>query len=342
MGMDDREAAKLRQEIERLTHELDDMRIISENTIEHSTQLENTLIEQNTKLDLLKDKMKKYLSPQLYKALVGGTTNAEIIHKRKKLTIFFSDIVNFSAITDSVESELLSDVLNQYLNRMAEIATKWGGTIDKFMGDGMMVFFGDPEFIDDVTHALNCARMALDMLDELSVLRTRWRQMGMFHTLRVRMGINTGYCTVGNFGSSNRMEYTIVGGQVNIASRLENLAEPDSIYTSQATYALIQDLVVCEFVDSTSVKGIHYPIEVYRLTGMKGAQSLAASMIETTRNGFVLKEFTYDAESTAAREREAMKNALRCALDVLEQSTGAVAASAGPSTGAPPVGAEET
>jgi len=342
MGMDDHEAAKLRQEIERLTHELDDMRIISENTIEHSTQLENTLIEQNTKLDLLKDKMKKYLSPQLYKALVGGTTNAEIIHKRKKLTIFFSDIVNFSAITDSVESELLSDVLNQYLNRMAEIATKWGGTIDKFMGDGMMVFFGDPEFVDDVTHALNCARMALDMLDELSVLRTRWRQMGMFHTLRVRMGINTGYCTVGNFGSSNRMEYTIVGGQVNIASRLENLAEPDSIYTSQATYALIQDLVVCEFVDSTSVKGIHYPIEVYRLTGMKGAQSLAASMIETTRNGFVLKEFTYDAESTAAREREAMKNALRCALDVLQQSTDAVAASAGPSTGAPPVGAEET
>jgi class 3 adenylate cyclase len=208
------------------------------------------------------------------------------------------------------------------------------------MGDGMMVFFGDPEFIDDATHALNCARMALEMLDELSVLRTRWRQMGMFHTLRVRMGINTGYCTVGNFGSSNRMEYTIVGGQVNIASRLENLAEPDSIYISQAVYALIQDLAVCEFVDNTSVKGIHYPIEVYRLTGMKGAQSLAASMMETTRNGFVLKELTYVAESTGAKEREAMKHALRRALDVLERST-AVAASAGPSTCAPPAGAEE-
>ncbi len=209
--MDEAEVTSLKKEIERLTHELEDLRILGENTIDHSTQLENTLIEQNTRLDLLKDKMKKYLSPQLYKALVGGTSNAEIIHKRKKLTIFFSDIVGFSAITDSVESELLSDVLNQYLNRMAEIATKWGGTIDKFMGDGMMVFFGDPEFIDDATHALNCARMALEMLDELSILRSRWRQMGMFHTLRVRMGINTGYCTVGNFGSSNRMEYTIVG-----------------------------------------------------------------------------------------------------------------------------------
>ena len=340
--MDDSEATKLRQEIERLTHELDDMRILGENTIEHSTQLENTLIEQNSKLDLLKDKMKKYLSPQLYKALVGGTSNAEIIHKRKKLTIFFSDIVGFSAITDSVESELLSDVLNQYLNRMAEIATKWGGTIDKFMGDGMMVFFGDPEFIDDATHALNCARMALEMLDELSVLRTQWRQMGMFHTLRVRMGINTGYCTVGNFGSSNRMEYTIVGGQVNIASRLENMAEPDSIFISQATYALIQDLAVCEFVDNTSVKGIHYPIEVYRLTGMKGEQSLAAAMLQTTHGGFVLEELTYDTASIQPREREAMKHALRRALDILERAEDIGAPPAGPPTGAPPAKAVET
>jgi class 3 adenylate cyclase len=339
--MDDSQVTKLKQEIDRLTHELDDMRIIGENTIDHSTQLENTLIEQNTRLDLLKDKMKKYLSPQLYKALVGGTSNAEIIHKRKKLTIFFSDIVGFSAITDSVESELLSDVLNQYLNRMAEIATKWGGTIDKFMGDGMMVFFGDPEFIDDATHALNCSRMALEMLDELSVLRAHWRQMGMFHTLRVRMGINTGYCTVGNFGSSNRMEYTIVGGQVNIASRLENLSDPDSIYISQATYALIQELAVCEFVDNTSVKGIHYPIEVYRLTGMKGEHSLAASMLETTRTGFVLKELTYDAGSSEAREREAMKYALHRALDILERSSDTEVPPGGPPAGAPPAKSED-
>ena len=111
--------------------------------------------------------------------------------------------------------------------------------------------------------------MALDMLAELSILRVRWREIGMFQPLRVRMGINTGYCTVGNFGSNNRMEYTIVGGQVNIASRLETLAEPDTIYISQATYALIQDLTECQFVDNISVKGIHYPIEVYRLNGMK-------------------------------------------------------------------------
>jgi adenylate cyclase len=316
--MDHDEAARMRQEIERLSHELDDMRIISENTVEHSTQLENTLVEQNSRLDLLKDKMKKYLSPQLYKALVGGTSNAEIIHKRKKLTIFFSDIVNFSAITDSIESELLSDVLNQYLNRMAEIATKWGGTIDKFMGDGVMVFFGDPEFIDDVTHAQNCARMALEMMDELTVLRRHWREMGMFQPLRVRMGVNTGYCTVGNFGSSNRMEYTIVGGQVNIASRLENLADPDQIYISQATYALIQEVALCEFVDNISVKGVHYPIEVYRLVGMKGDQGRAASLLQPYKNGFLLNELLFDPASATPAEREAMVKALREAAHILE------------------------
>jgi adenylate cyclase len=319
MDKDAEEIARLRSEVERLTHEADDLRIMNENTIEHSTQLENTLIEQNSRLDLLKDKMKKFLSPQLYKALLGGTTNAEIIHKRKKLTVFFSDIVNFSAITDSVESEMLSDVLNQYLNRMAEIATKWGGTIDKFMGDGVMVFFGDPEFIDDVTHAHNCARMALDMLAELSILRVHWREMGMFQSLCVRMGINTGYCTVGNFGSNNRMEYTIVGGQVNIASRLENLAEPDSIYISQATYALIQDLTECEFVDNISVKGIHYPIEVYRLDGLKGEQAPSESLIQPLKDGFLLREISYDPSTTSRGEKELLMKALRSAVEMLEK-----------------------
>jgi len=131
------------------------------------------------------------------------------------------------------------------------------------------------------------------------------------------------------------MEYTIIGGQVNIASRLENLAEPDSVFISQATYALIQDVAVCEFVDNTSVKGIHYPIEIYRLTGMKDTQSLAASMLETTRSGFVLKELSYDATTSGAKERDAMRHALRRALDVLERSADDITGTAGRAARAP-------
>ena len=313
------EISRLQAEITRLKLELEDQRILNENTVEHSTNLENELIEQNMKLDLLQNKMKKYLSPQLYQSLVGGTTDAVLVHKRKKLTIFFSDIVSFSAITDSVESELLSEVLNQYLNRMAEVAMKWGGTIDKFIGDAVMVFFGDSEFIDDATHARQCAKMALDMQQGLVKLRSQWRELGMFHKLRVRMGINTGFCTVGNFGSINRMEYTIVGGQVNIASRLESIAEPDSIYISNSTFALIQDIAECEFVDDITVKGVHYPIEVYKLLALKAENAPASLFSQTEKNSFMLKEISFDHVTSSAKERVEIRKALNSAVRILEQ-----------------------
>jgi adenylate cyclase len=318
--MSDEGVKKLQSEIVRLKREMEDLRILNETTIDHSTRLENELVEQNMKLDILKDKMKKYLSPQLFQSLVGGETDAVLEHKRKKLTIFFSDIVNFSAITDSVESELLSDVLNQYLNRMAEIAMKWGGTIDKFIGDAIMVFFGDPTFIDDKTHAQNCVKMALDMLGELKHLRVRWRELGMFQALRVRMGINSGYCTVGNFGSSNRMEYTIVGGQVNIASRLESIAEPDTVYISHSTFTMVQDIAECEFVDNLTVKGIHYPIEVYKLIRLREEGEKAAALLQTDKQSFVLKEINFDYPTSGARERDEMKKVLNNALAIIERA----------------------
>jgi class 3 adenylate cyclase len=307
-------------EMEQLKRELEDLRLLNETTIDHSTRLENELVEQNMKLDLLQNKMKKYLSPQLFEALVGGTTDAELVHTRKKLTVFFSDIINFSELTDSVESELISEVLNEYLNKMADIAVKWGGTIDKFMGDAILVFFGDPEFTSDTVHAQNCARMALEMLDTLNTLRVHWRELGMFQKLRVRMGINTGYCTVGNFGSANRMEYTIVGGQVNIASRLESIAEPDSIFISNSTYALIQDIAECEFVDNISVKGIHYPIEVYRLVGLKGSAPSEALLTQVDKNSFSLRPLSFDYVSTNPKQREQIKKALKTALGIIEQA----------------------
>jgi adenylate cyclase len=316
----DKELKKLREEHEQLKRELEDQRLLNETTIDHSTRLENELVEQNTKLDVLQNKMKKYLSPQLFGSLVGGTTDAVVVHTRKKLTIFFSDIVSFSEMTDSVESELLSEVLNEYLNKMAEIAMKWGGTIDKFIGDSIMVFFGDPEYIDDITHAQRCAKMALEMLEELKPLRVHWRELGMFQKLRVRMGINTGYCTVGNFGSANRMEYTIVGGQVNIASRLESIAEPDSIYISNSTFALIQDVAECRFVDDITVKGVHYPIEVYKLVRLKGQGPTADLLTQTDKHGFILRPVSFDNLTTTGQDRDEIKNALKMALGIIERA----------------------
>ncbi len=318
--MQEQEFEKLQAEYKKTKQELEDLRILNENTIEHGTALENELVEQNAKLNALQNKMKKYLSPQLYDQLLGGKDDVALIHTRKKLTVFFSDIVGFSEITDSIESELLSDVLNQYLNKMAEISTKWGGTIDKFIGDAIMVFFGDPEFTDDVTHAKNCVHMALEMLDELRKLRIHWQEMGLFHTLQIRVGINTGFCTVGNFGSNDRMDYTIVGGQVNIASRLESIADPDSIYLSHATFSLVQDEFDCGYVGSITVKGVHHPVEVYKLIGLRKQETGIAPLLQKTKSGFALNEIRFDAASCGINKREAIKRALFTALEIIDRT----------------------
>ncbi|MFW5799586.1 MAG: adenylate/guanylate cyclase domain-containing protein [Spirochaetota bacterium] len=315
---------ELEQINENLKDELEDIKILNENTLEHSSTLENELVEQNLKMELLQKKMKKYLSPQLYEALIGGKADATLIHTRKKLTIFFSDIVGFTEITDSIEPELLSDILNSYLDRMASIAIKWGGTIDKFVGDAVMVFFGDPEFIDDRTHAVNCVNMALEMRDALSDLTDEWKKKGIDETFHIRIGINTGFCTVGNFGSDNRMDYTIIGGQVNIAARLEKAAKPDSIYISSNTNNFVKDIVNTKYVDSVKVKGIHFPIEVYEVLGLKEKNieqpKKKSEPITLTKDGFIINNLKFNSNLAQKEDKLTILNSLQKAISILEKS----------------------
>ena len=113
------------------------------------------------------------------------------------------------------------------------ISNRYGGTIDKFIGDAILVFFGDPETEGDRNDALKCAHMALRMRDRVRELEKIWHENGISKPLKVRMGINTGYCTVGNFGSEHRLEYTVLGSPVNLASRLQTAAEADTILIRQ-------------------------------------------------------------------------------------------------------------
>ncbi|OQX29242.1 MAG: hypothetical protein B0D92_04795 [Spirochaeta sp. LUC14_002_19_P3] len=303
----------MKEKNQSLQSELAEIQILHENTLDHSSELENDLIDHNNKLESLQQKMKRYLSPQLYNLLLGTEDSEnQTGYTRKKLTIFFSDIVGFSNITDSIESEVLSEVLNQYLNQMAIIATKWGGTIDKFIGDAVMVFFGDPEFIDDKTHAVKCVSMALEMLEALKKLRQSWKSIGFHHYLQIRIGINTGYCTVGNFGSTDRMDYTIVGGQVNIASRLESIAEPSSVFMSTATYDLVKEEFHCEYVDSVQVKGIHAPVDVFRCSGYLDVQNDTYFMPD--KDGFTLEEIRYQLKNTGKTEKRKIARSLKKAL----------------------------
>jgi predicted transcriptional regulator len=150
---------------------------------------------------------------------------------------------------------------------MSNIAIKHGGTIDKFVGDAVMVFFGDPTSKGIREDAMACVSMALEMIDTLKKLQKDWDRKGVITPFRIRAGINTGYCTVGNFGSSSKMDYTIIGGQVNIAKRLEEVGREDQIIISHETWSQIKEHIYCIKKRPVIVKGIDNPIQTYQVIG---------------------------------------------------------------------------
>ncbi len=293
-----------------------------DNVVEHSTMIENNLEKANVEMKRLIDSMKKYLSPQLFDSIVNNTARTEnLSYERRKFTIFFSDIVGFTQITDMVEPEALSYLINDYLNEMSKIAVKYGGTIDKFIGDSIMIFFSEAGSGNDKKAATQCVLMAMEMLNKTQALSEDWISKGSPSHLKVRMGINTGFCTVGNFGSSDRMDYTLIGGQVNIASRLEKISEENSITISNSTYNLVKDIVVVEPPVSTKIKGISNPIEVYKIIRLKNEEEMIkGEYFIQTQNGFVLKPINFDNKFTSQEEKEAIIQSLEYAFKNLKKS----------------------
>src|SRR5258706_6830759 len=180
----------------------------------------------NDFLATLSLKISRYISPQVYKSIFSGQKDVTIHTERKKLTIFFSDIQNFTATTERLQPEQITQLLNEYFTEMSGIAHQHGGTIDKFIGDAMLIFFGDPETKGDRADAQACLRMAWRMQRRLVELNAKWRAQGIEQPFKARIGINSGYCNVGNFGSADRMDYTIIGAEANLAARLQSIAEP--------------------------------------------------------------------------------------------------------------------
>lgn len=204
------------------------------------------------KLAVLAEKLAKYLSPQVYASIFKGEKDVKIESYQKTLTVFFSDIVDFTPKVETMPPQKVTIWLNRYLNKMTEIAMRYGGTVDKYLGDGVMVFFGDPNSLGTKEDAVRCVRMAQDMIFQSEL-------MG----IEVRIGVNTGECTVGNFGSADRMDYTIIGKEVNVAARLETAAQSGKILLSESTYDLVKDEIQCGFRGEIQVKGISRPLMTY-------------------------------------------------------------------------------
>ena len=244
--------------------------------------------EKNQMLESLSTKLSKYLSPQLYKSIFSGEKNVEVASQRKKLTIFFSDIAGFTETTDLLESEELTSLLNQYLREMSAIALEYGATIDKFIGDAIMLFFGDPETRGAREDAEACVRMAIAMQQRMRDLQAEWRERGQEHVFQLRIGINTGYCTVGNFGSDARVDYTIIGNEVNLAARLQTHADLGGILLAHETYALVKDTVLTEETGTITVKGFPRPVKTYRVVGLHDESGTEGRVIRQEQDGLLL------------------------------------------------------
>ena len=236
----------------------------------------------------LSQKLSKYMSPQVWQTIFTGQRDVRLETQRKKLAVFFSDIQGFTELSEEMEPEALTDVLNHYFNEMSQIAHSHGGTIDKFVGDSIMIFFGDPTSLGQRADTLACVSMAIDMRKHMKILRQKWRGQGIKTPLQIRMGISTGYATVGNFGAENRMDYTIIGKEVNLASRLECLAEPGEILVTHEAFSLIKDSIMCRDKGEVTVKGFSRPIAVYQVIDYRCDLGRNRSFLEHEHSGFTL------------------------------------------------------
>ncbi|MEW6482377.1 MAG: adenylate/guanylate cyclase domain-containing protein [bacterium] len=182
--------------------------------------------------------------------------------RRKELTILFSDIKGFGEFSERAQPEEITEMLRRYFDEMTEIVFKYGGTLDKFIGDGMLAFFGDPDELPN--HALSAVNSALEMQKKGSLLNKEWEREGR-ETIEIKIGINTGFVTVGAIGSKRRSEYTVLGREVNLAQRLEAKATPGKILISHRTFSLVKDRIKAKELGEIEVKGEREPVMVYEV-----------------------------------------------------------------------------
>jgi class 3 adenylate cyclase len=246
----------------------------NEKLISLNQEAYDSLKDKNAKLEKISNRLAKYLSPQIYKNIFESDSEHTNEYKRKKLTVFFSDIKGFTDLSDSLDPDLLAEIVNDYLSAMTDIALKHGGTIDKFIGDAILVFFGDPESDGLKKDASKCLSMAIAMQNKVAELDKSWREdHGIAEGLKVRIGISTGYCTVGNFGSVQRVDYTVLGSTVNLASRLESICQPKKILVAPETKVLLEKDFKFEAQEAVRLKGFNQPVVPYQYLDLKETTS---------------------------------------------------------------------
>jgi class 3 adenylate cyclase/CheY-like chemotaxis protein len=237
-------------------------------------QLEARVEEQMAEL-VRTGELKRFMPHQVAEELLAGQLSEGF--ERRKLTMLFADMVGFTDLSDTLEPEELSDVLNQYLREMTAVAVAHRGTLDNYIGDGLMVIFGAPVREEEADQAWSAVRAAFGMKARAEELTDAIRGRGIPADLRVRVGVNTGHCTVGVFGSDILRAYKAVGFAVNVAARLQSEAEPGTVLVGFRTYALVKDRVKAEPREPLSLKGAARPVEAWEILDLLGEPEDPAS-----------------------------------------------------------------
>ena len=211
------------------------------------------------------EQLRRYLAPQVADAVLSGGAPVSLTSTRRNLSILVANIRGFTSMSESMEPEEVIDGLNQHFAVMTDVVFRHGGTLDKYIGDGILAFFGDPIPFED--HAERAVVTALEMRQRLRGLRTRWspeREGG----LDVGIGVTTGYVTVGNIGSDTRTEYTVIGNHVKLASHLAQMAGPDQILVSEKTLvsSAIRERVDATTLDPIQVDGFRHLVKIVEVS----------------------------------------------------------------------------
>ena len=271
------------------------------------------------RLEKISNQLAKYLSPQIYKNIFETDTDKVETYTRKKLTIFFSDIKEFTNLSDRLDPDLLAEIINEYLSEMTEIALQFGGTIDKFIGDAILIFFGDPETEGTAVDAKRCLDMAITMRKRVGELDEIWKkEKGISQGLQVRTGISTGYCTVGNFGSVQRVDYTVLGSPVNLAARLEAACSPQEILVSPETKGLVSELFNFKEKKPIKLKGFSDTIKPYQLIINDEKEKRVAHSLHSSETREVIVKKPDDLEKIL-KELKFIQDDYRAKLTKLEK-----------------------
>ena len=231
-------------------------------------QLEARVEEQMAEL-VRTGELKRFLPLQIAEGLMAGQLSPADGFERRKLTLLFADLVGFTDLSDTLEPEELSEVLNEYLREMTAVAVAHGGTLDNYIGDGLMVIFGAPIADEEPVQAWAALRAGFGMIARADELSAAIRDRGIPADLRLRVGVNTGHCTVGVFGSDLLRAYKAVGFAVNVAARLQSEADPGTVLAGFRTYALVKDRVRAQSRGELTLKGAARPVEAWEILGLE-------------------------------------------------------------------------